>query len=308
MNDDKSTQLLQTSRKLYSILIPPDHITPSANIVEIKYLNSKTDANFFQNYDTTPHRHAYFELHLVTSGLQTYQINDVLYPVENGALLLIPPGMRHAIPYSTNVIEKFAISFFQDGDEDPAWAWVWDILNAPSPLFIPSDANFLSMFQIIMSIANEEKKGWVEAIRNLVSVMICLLAQQQNPKSDVHPATYFDPALRIRSLEQFIRDNLDLPLSASILANHLHISCRQLNRNVKQVRGVTLQKFVETIKFDVACQMLSDPAYSIPDICKRLGILDESSFSRFFKRISGVPPIRWRKQHLHMDERSIPHD
>ena len=121
MNDDKSTQLLQTSQKLYSIMIPLDHASPNANIVEIKYLNSKTDADFFLEYDTTPHRHAYYEMHLVTSGLQTYQIDDVLYPVENNAMLLIPPGVRHSIPYSTNVIEKFAISFLRDAEESSQW-------------------------------------------------------------------------------------------------------------------------------------------------------------------------------------------
>lgn len=259
----------------------------------IRFYNTQTEPDIWVNYQPAPHRHSFFEMHLVLSGLQTYSIDGKLYPVEAGHLLLIPPGTLHAIPYYTATVCKFAISFSKSGNQS-AYEWVWRNLENAGPLYLQDTRPFINLFELIMDIAGQGGKGWEKRVFQLCGILVQQLAQSVRPVSAV--SVKKEAALRIDYLEQFIRDNIDAPINAEMLANYMHISIRQLNRDLQRECNMTTRTLVEKIKIEAATNLLKSTSRSIADIAMSLGFPDESTFSRFFKRAQGEPPGKWRSR------------
>ncbi|MCW8979594.1 MAG: AraC family transcriptional regulator [Marinobacter sp.] len=45
-----------------------------------------------------------------------------------------------------------------------------------------------------------------------------------------------------------------------------------------------------------ALQAVADSSASLPEIAEALGFAEVSTFYRAFRRWTGMPPVRWRKQ------------
>jgi AraC-like DNA-binding protein len=75
---------------------------------------------------------------------------------------------------------------------------------------------------------------------------------------------------------------------------------RTLQRRL-QALGTSYRALVETIRFDMAADMLADPDSRIVDVAVALGFEDQSNFGRFFRKFAGTSPGRYRK--FHADQR-----
>ena len=85
-------------------------------------------------------------------------------------------------------------------------------------------------------------------------------------------------------------------LSLEFTAELCGMSKRSLQRKLK-VTGTHYSEILENVRFDVACDMLQKPDMNVADIAHTLGYSDSSHFSRAFRRISGINPLGYRKQH-----------
>lgn len=78
-----------------------------------------------------------------------------------------------------------------------------------------------------------------------------------------------------------------------ILANHLHITGRTLNRRFKKA-GTSYQKLREEVIVETAKQALAGSDASITVIAGKLGYSESSAFVRSFKRLTGTTPSAYR--------------
>lgn len=88
-----------------------------------------------------------------------------------------------------------------------------------------------------------------------------------------------------------VATGLSLQRCAEILA----ISPRTLRRKLQQ-RGVTYQKIIDDVRIDLARNYLERTDLSVDVIAERLGFKEPTSFSRAFKRQSGVSPRAFRQR------------
>jgi AraC-like DNA-binding protein len=82
-------------------------------------------------------------------------------------------------------------------------------------------------------------------------------------------------------------------LSQGRIGRHLALSPRSLQRKLHQ-HGLKYTTLVEDTRKAAAARLLSDPARSISEVANELGYRDASSFTRVFKRWTGVNPRRYR--------------
>lgn len=82
--------------------------------------------------------------------------------------------------------------------------------------------------------------------------------------------------------------------SANDVAQVLAMHRRTLNRRL-EAQGVTFQKVLDEIRFEVARQLLTDTQVAIDDIAAALGYASVSPFIRSFRRWSGTTPGQWRR-------------
>jgi AraC-like DNA-binding protein len=69
---------------------------------------------------------------------------------------------------------------------------------------------------------------------------------------------------------------------------------RALNRAL-HARGTTFQHILDDVRYDVACQLLSDTHIVLDDIAATLGYTGVTSFMRAFNRWTGTSPGHWRR-------------
>ncbi len=91
------------------------------------------------------------------------------------------------------------------------------------------------------------------------------------------------------------KDRLNEPIET--IAGSLNMSTRTLQRRLTD-EGVSFAGLKDQIRFDLAVSGLKSRSLSIEEISEELGFSDRHSFTRAFKRWSGVTPSAFRKNHL----------
>ena len=79
-------------------------------------------------------------------------------------------------------------------------------------------------------------------------------------------------------------------------AERLHITSIHLSRIVRQVTGRTVVDYINQMLLMEASWLLQATALPRADIAERLHFSDQSSFGRFFTRMKGVNPKRYRME------------
>jgi len=78
------------------------------------------------------------------------------------------------------------------------------------------------------------------------------------------------------------------------LARMLGVPRRTLSRRL-EAHGITFREILDTVRFDVARQLLMDSDIALDDVANTVGYASITSFVRSFQRWSGVSPGRWRR-------------
>jgi AraC-like DNA-binding protein len=78
------------------------------------------------------------------------------------------------------------------------------------------------------------------------------------------------------------------------VARAMHMSARTLQRRLEQ-EHTSFSDLLDRARLDVARRLLADPAVALTDVAFRLGFADLATFSRAFKRWTGMPPGQWRR-------------
>jgi AraC-like DNA-binding protein len=83
-------------------------------------------------------------------------------------------------------------------------------------------------------------------------------------------------------------------LQAGDAARRLALSERTLHRRLAD-EGTRFSAIVDKARYDRACQLLADPKMSVEGIAFAIGFAEPSSFSRAFKRWSGMGALEYRR-------------
>ena len=79
-------------------------------------------------------------------------------------------------------------------------------------------------------------------------------------------------------------------------ADKLCISPQYLTAIVKRLTGITVNQFVYDILYSEASILLNQTDLSIQQIAEKLHFSDASAFCKFFKRRSGISPLKFRNK------------
>lgn len=103
---------------------------------------------------------------------------------------------------------------------------------------------------------------------------------------------------RLPEMRQWIAARLGpvLPRRAEA-AEALGVSERTLARRLRE-QEQTFEGLLDEVRRERALQAVAEASVSLSEIAESLGFAEASTFYRAFKRWTGLPPARWRKQKL----------
>ena len=99
-----------------------------------------------------------------------------------------------------------------------------------------------------------------------------------------------------------MKDFIDLMLkhiatetSVGFYAEKLCISKQYLSLIVKRKTRVPISTILSAMRTEAASRLLREPELSIQEIAEKLSFSDQSSFGKFFKKHTGISPLKYRQ-------------
>lgn len=250
---------------------------------------------FFQKLDRLSNRgadvhyHSYFEIYHLTSGGCDSFIDDKLYNLKPGDIVIIPPGAIHGTRYTTERHGRALINFTVHYIPER----LIDMLSKETYVYKCDDAQN----EIEHVFAQLEKEYHTtdhfseDAIRALMAQLIIIILRHAQKNDDiVVQNSLIENALR------YIRENYQNSISLTEIADECNVSKVHLSRKFKEKTGVGLNEYMVIFRLKKAKEfLLTRDKMSICEVAFHCGFNDSNYFSWLFKKTYGVTPSQYRK-------------
>ena len=122
--------------------------------------------------------------------------------------------------------------------------------------------------------------------------------KRQNAPSAITPRRQVDAAM------SWFRQHLESAPTQVEVAEAVNCSPAHLRRLFHRVLGASPRDVLEQIRFQVACELLSDTSLSLDAVAMQCGLGSASAFSRAFSKRLQIAPSEWRaaQEKVHMND------
>lgn len=133
----------------------------------------------------------------------------------------------------------------------------------------------------------DEHPSWSEGYAYLKQTAERLFAQRQSGERS-------RAAQAVHQICTFIEAHLNEDLSLVRLADLIHFNPSYLSRMFKQECGIKLSEYIEERRIKKAKELLRRHELKIAEVGARVGYDSPHSFTRFFKKVTGLTPQEYR--------------
>jgi AraC-like DNA-binding protein len=103
-------------------------------------------------------------------------------------------------------------------------------------------------------------------------------------------------ASALRKAERYIFENYNRKISLKEIAGASGLSAPYFSTIFKEEMGENLSSYLNRLRVEKACRLLTEGAMALSDIAGLCGFEDQSWFSKIFKSYTGVSPGKFRTQ------------
>lgn len=250
---------------------------------QIKYTEINPE-NHFHEIDL--HMHSEFEIYINIEGDVSFLVNDSLYPISRGDVILARPGEQHHCVYRSDKKHKLFWILF-DSEKNSA---VFDFLKPDfaENFIAPADSLREELIEVCYSLIGEnlsdEEKLY--SFLRLFSIFRQSTGKNRNHVDNMPKD--------MRGIIDYINRHINEELTVSEIAREFYISQSTLERRFRQILNVTPLEFIRKKKIFLAAQMLRS-GESVLQTGTELGYSDNSYFIELFKRYFGCTPHEYKK-------------
>lgn len=265
----------------------------------MSYIKFDPDSKFFYQYGRSkrvaevgtswPHYHSLYEIYFLLEGNCTYFIDNRVYNVQPGDIVIVPAGIIHHTKYDeikhTRILINCATRYI------PASACYEISLGN----YLYRNPGITSEAMRIFKNIEEEYK-----LKDRLSdeIIFChthslfyLLARNADTCVSVDS--------RNKVIEQavaYIRENFSSDVTLSSMAEMLSVSPEHFSRMFKKETGLGFSKYLNSLRLQHAEQLLrTTEKANITRIAESCGFEDSNYFSKKFKEMYGVSPKKVQK-------------
>jgi len=250
-----------------------------------------------------PHRLAFYEVALITSGQGALTLDGVPVEVAPYRLCLTEPGeirsWRLEGPELGGLLAFFEADLFDEVFADPCFLDKLPIVAArPEQRSIALDKRpFDALADLVGSIADELRAPDADTAHLLRAKTYQLLVALQR-LSGVRAAPPETRATQLsRRFARLVGERCRFGEPVSAYADRLGVTVRHLNQCVRRSTGRTATETARARVHLEARRLLLQGKLSVTAIAEQLGFDDTPYFIRFFKRHAGLTPGEFRAAH-----------
>jgi len=118
----------------------------------------------------------------------------------------------------------------------------------------------------------------------------------------MHPiATPEDQRQHFRELQrvvEFLETNFVGEIDAEKLASIAGLSIPHFNRRFRELLRLSPMEYVQSLRIQEAQRLLATTQESVAEISAATGYYDQSHFTKRFKKVTGITPLKYRREFL----------
>ncbi len=260
----------------------------------MSYIKFDPDDNFYFHHGVSkrvmetgaswPHYHSLYEIYFLLEGNCTYIIDNRVYNVQSGDIVIVPDGLIHHSRYENKSHSRI-------------------LINCTSRYIPASIRSYIASGNYLYRnpcITDEAIKIF-EKIENEYKLKDSL--SEEITSCHIHSLFYLlirnaDSCLAVvsgnRVIEQavaYIRENFASDISLSFIAEMFSVSPEHFSRMFKKETGLGFSKYLNSLRLQHAEQLLRTlEKPSITKIAESCGFEDSNYFSKKFKEMYGTAP------------------
>jgi AraC-like DNA-binding protein len=248
------------------------------------YLHHGMDKKVAETGASWPHYHSLYEIYFLEEGNCTYFIDNKVYSVQSGDIVVIPDGIIHHTKYDNIKHSRILVNCSRQY-----------IPNSVLPTI--SAGNYLYRNPFIIDEAREIFKKIENEYRHTDSLsdeiischthsLFYLLIRNTESCVDIDDSNNI-----IEQAVAYIRENFSSNITLSSLAKRFSVSPEHFSRLFKKETGLGFSKYLNSLRLQYAEQLLKSPdSYGITRIAEICGFEDSNYFSKKFKEVYGISP------------------
>jgi len=249
------------------------------------------------------HSHDYLELAYILSGSGKYRIDDVVYEVTEGDLLIFNPGTMHQALVTD--VENPTIEFFVGVSDVKFGDYEENYLPSPSghTIFHTKGELKQKLFKLCASMEAENavwRQGRYFMLKAYAMQIILLIIREQTDPVEVKTGYSFESVNKKYVVEQIVNyfeDHYAEKISLDQIAENMYLSPFYISKIFKSETGDAPIRHLINIRLEKAKELLeSGWSGSIQEVAAKVGYDDAYHFSKLFKKRYGVSPSAVKRQ------------
>lgn len=259
------------------------------------------------------HTHDYYEFYFFLEGAVSIQIEQEIYPLRFGDIMLIPPGTAHRLViHDRNVRYRrfvfwISLAYCESlGASSSDYTYLMRKATDDKIHIFHNDRISFNMIQtkiirLLEEIHSERfgKKVQIPlCVNDLVLHVNRIIYEQDFPESRSGESSLYEKLLA------YIEEHIDEELSLDELAETFYVSKYHIAHIFKENLGMSIHQYIMKKRLSLCSEALLSNE-SISGVYSSFGFGDYSSFYRAFKKEYGISPKEFQTEHTGVYKNNI---
>lgn len=249
------------------------------------------------------HFHPYYEIYYLCFGKRKFFVNDTLYTLSKGDILILNKNILHRTTYiSDETHERFSLIFTDK--------YLTPLINEYSSDLI------MSLFNIPHMSIHLNRQGYLEDLLQKIvneagntdefsahllngyfqELIIFLLRYQKAFTSDKITDSYISTSDKIiQDTAKYIRNSFDKTITLRDASEYANMSTTYFSKKFKRITGFGFKEYLCNVRLTEAAKRLLETNDSVTKIALDCGFNDSNYFGDVFKKEKGISPLQYRK-------------
>lgn len=272
----------------------------------VKYI--KSDGTN-RNYIYVKHKHEDYEIRIITKGKGYCSIGEDVLEYKSGDIFFIGKNVPHCSslyelsPEDNTSTESIILQFVPDlipsgVKEVPDFFHISNLLKKGQNGLLFRERN---LYRKIKKIA--ETIDFCKGVRRVNELFYLLEILGRSKHLHLISKETYESQNKIQTQDEslqkvfdFLYNNMKEEVMLESIAAHVHLNPAALCRSFKRKTGVTLFRYLNKIRIENACRLLSYTELTISQIAYESGFNNIPHFNRQFKLITNTSPSDYRSR------------
>jgi AraC family transcriptional regulator, transcriptional activator of pobA len=249
-----------------------------------------------------PHRHDFFEVLYLQKGSGYHVIDANKYEIKPPCVFFMSPGQAHKLELS-NDIEGFIFIFTADfyllnrSNQNSLieFPFFYTIHQDNPPLLLKDekDIRFLEdLFRQSIAEISRPRDYFLEMLRSILDLILTTCAARYQVSENM--LNKGKGQILVKRFFHLVEENHQKNLSLSDYSRMIGVTPNHLTQTVKLLTGKTSSQIIRAKQLLEIKRLLVHTNLSVSEIANQLNFEDQSYFTKFFKRETGITPIQYR--------------